>query len=72
MCFNCFFKKRNAEPINKVIKIEKILGECPICFYDIISQNKNLALPCGHVFHDDCIAKWIKIHNFCPMCYYQL
>ena len=61
--------------------------ECVICkrslfepSYEIISDNKNILNDteivigkCGHIFHGDCITKWIKnseIHT-CPICNYK-
>jgi hypothetical protein len=41
--------------------------ECAICFTKI--QAKMLyRLPCEHIFHEDCIKKWIIEQNSCPLC----
>lgn len=69
-CMEWFFRKKKPSINN--IKVEKVIGECPICFEDIIVNKINLALPCGHVFHETCITRWIKINRSCPLCYYQL
>jgi Ring finger domain len=33
-----------------------------------ISTTNFLYLPCGHKFHDDCVAQWIESHDSCPFC----
>tara|TARA_B100000214_G_scaffold93517_2_gene64716 strand:+ start:2295 stop:2558 length:264 start_codon:yes stop_codon:yes gene_type:complete len=66
MCLKFFRKK--SKPSIKILKVEKIIGECPICFEYIIVAKNNLALPCGHVFHEACIKKWTGINNSCPLC----
>ena len=25
-------------------------------------------LPCGHTFHANCLERWVKSHNRCPIC----
>lgn len=40
-------------------------GDCAICI-DSITQG--LKLPCGHYFHEACLAPWLKLHNSCPVC----
>ena len=49
-----------------------IRGECPICLYNIITndqtarQSEIVVLSCQHVFHYDCISQ-IQ-NNTCPLC----
>ncbi|XP_028751425.1 E3 ubiquitin-protein ligase RNF181-like [Neltuma alba] len=30
--------------------------------------NKQIQIPCGHVYHSGCIAAWISRSNSCPLC----
>jgi hypothetical protein len=41
--------------------------ECSICF-DPLASRTLLALPCGHVLHQDCASEWLSRHPFCPHC----
>lgn len=49
-----------------------INASCCICFDSV--EDKNVALTCGHVFHDGCIRKWFDMCSeesnvaSCPMC----
>ncbi|XP_061992478.1 uncharacterized protein LOC133710424 [Rosa rugosa] len=40
---------------------------CPICM-DEIKLNKPSRLPCLHLFHHWCVAKWLEIKHECPYC----
>ena len=44
-------------------------GECTICFDHTNDKTTCGSLPCGHVFHNECISKWFKqdTHS-CPNC----
>jgi hypothetical protein len=44
------------------------LPDCSICLCKL--KNKKDSLPCGHVFHRPCLAKWERTSgkNTCPLC----
>ena len=43
--------------------------KCPICLLDIIPTAANTrTLRCRHSFHQNCLNKWIRNHNTCPLC----
>ena len=43
-------------------------GICGICLRPIREGNEAAFLPCMHAFHTDCIQKWIKVEDSCPIC----
>ena len=45
---------------------------CSICLMDINEGQKTILLPCGHMFHDECVTKWLNLHNTCPLCRFEL
>mmetsp|Transcript_5560 Transcript_5560/g.4236 ORF Transcript_5560/g.4236 Transcript_5560/m.4236 type:complete len:127 (-) Transcript_5560:33-413(-) len=46
--------------------------QCTICYEPLSLGTKALFLPCGHTFHPDCILPWLKDHNTCPICRFEL
>ena len=40
--------------------------KCPICFIE--NEEGVSTLVCGHMYHTECITKWINISNTCPIC----
>ena len=31
-----------------------------------------IEMPCEHTFHQECILPWLKEHNSCPKCRFEL
>lgn len=50
----------------------KVGQQCVICQYDLCSDDKCITIACGHCFHDTCLLPWLRCHNTCPQCRYQL
>ena len=45
---------------------------CAVCICDFEECDELIRLPCGHVFHKDCVSTWLNEHNTCPTCRYEL
>ena len=57
-------------PITK-IKINNLSEnkkKCLICLEKFKNYQNTIILPCIHIFHSECIKKWMKKENFCPLC----
>lgn len=46
--------------------------DCCICLDDICDNVDVSVLPCQHVFHHNCIVRWLKTSHLCPLCRYPL
>ncbi|EQC29994.1 hypothetical protein SDRG_12274 [Saprolegnia diclina VS20] len=46
--------------------------ECALCIRELQGPWRVLQLPCHHAFHDACLLPWLKTHDACPTCTYQL
>lgn len=47
-------------------------AECPVCKDFFAVDEEVHRLPCEHSFHPDCILPWLKQHNSCPLCRFEL
>lgn len=47
-------------------------NECSICLDELVLGSPALRIPCGHLFHEDCIEDWLKKSNECPVCRFEL
>ncbi|KMT03191.1 hypothetical protein BVRB_8g197400 [Beta vulgaris subsp. vulgaris] len=42
---------------------------CSVCREDFEPPHHGgRQIPCGHVYHVDCIATWLSVHDSCPLC----
>jgi hypothetical protein len=43
--------------------------DCSVCKEDVEEGAVIIRLPrCAHVFHADCLKKWLMYQNWCPVC----
>ena len=72
----CIFNKKTINNIKKENKDHIVINknfennECIICLEPMIINDKVKILECGHMYHYDCINKWIekKGEINCPLC----
>ena len=72
----CIFNKKTISNVKKETKDYIIIdknfenNECIICLEPMLVNDKVRILDCGHMYHYNCINKWIekkgKIN--CPLC----
>ncbi|CAA6662018.1 unnamed protein product [Spirodela intermedia] len=60
-------------PSSAVVTSECTRGEeeredCTICLERMAAMAEACRLPCGHIFHADCIRRWSRISCQCPLC----
>ncbi|KAI4316264.1 hypothetical protein L6164_024261 [Bauhinia variegata] len=56
-------------------KERMISGEdavCCICLAKYENNDELRELPCSHLFHKDCVDKWLKINALCPLCKHEV
>lgn len=46
--------------------------DCCICCADYVIGEIVIRLPCGHIFHHQCVHEWLGTRNTCPLCRWEL
>ncbi|KDP33739.1 hypothetical protein JCGZ_07310 [Jatropha curcas] len=41
---------------------------CIVCMEGFRSSVGGKRIPCGHIYHSDCISSWLCRSNSCPLC----
>lgn len=73
-----------VESMLKRVKNEEIMKSgddesinCVVCLEEISKEEKGsettvLQMPCLHMFHEECIRKWLKTSHYCPTCRFSM
>ncbi|KAJ6802005.1 E3 ubiquitin ligase BIG BROTHER-like [Iris pallida] len=53
---------------------KKARGEsrCVICQMDYKRGERQMILPCKHVYHSGCVSRWLSINKACPVCFIEV
>jgi len=46
--------------------------DCKVCHEEFEENHDAFVLPCKHLFHSECLFPWLKEHNTCPVCRYEM
>lgn len=46
--------------------------ECSICLDELTIGQPAIRIPCGHLYHEDCVKEWLEKSNECPVCRFEL
>ncbi|KAK7247069.1 hypothetical protein RIF29_41945 [Crotalaria pallida] len=69
-------RKIALESIEKVIlekdNMEMMMERCSICLEEFNGGAEVSSLPCKHVYHGECITKWLERNHTCPLCRYPM
>jgi Ring finger domain len=63
--YECTSTGLTESEINKLPRAKGVQKECSIC---LSSSPEGIRLPCGHVFHTECITRWLRCKVECPNC----
>ncbi|KAF7139832.1 hypothetical protein RHSIM_Rhsim06G0230300 [Rhododendron simsii] len=53
---------------NSCLQVE----ECRICLETLPIGAKVICMPCSHIFHGNCIVRWLESSNLCPLCRFAM
>lgn len=48
------------------------IRECSICLEEFCDELEVVCLPCLHLYHKDCIVKWLHTSHLCPLCRFPM
>ncbi|KAL7114662.1 hypothetical protein ACP275_04G135600 [Erythranthe tilingii] len=78
--YNCMVPAEDSSIMSSLKRVAVDFKQnisCSICLEDLSSGGDNdfeeaLSMPCSHVYHGDCIKKWLRISHYCPLCRFEV
>ncbi|TYH90985.1 hypothetical protein ES332_A13G086700v1 [Gossypium tomentosum] len=62
--------------VNEMLKRIKVEDEdikvCIVCLEQLKVGAEAYRMPGSHIFHGDCIEKWLKQSHYCPICRFEM
>lgn len=59
---------KQPQEFKDITNIYSTPTECPICSEEYKETSIVFSLDCGHIFHETCMNRWVKIKPTCPLC----
>ena len=63
--YECTSTGLSESEIGQLKRVKGTARDCSIC---LCAGFEGVRLPCGHVFHTECIVKWLRCRVECPNC----
>ena len=57
-----------ATNLEDITKLNDESKKCVICLEEFENNNLINTLPCAHIFHSECLKKWVSNKPSCPTC----
>ena len=72
-CINKCLRKWKKEKAIELLEREKeeatgAEGPCPICYAEFEEGEEMYVLRCEHLFHKECLSRWMSKQINCPTC----
>lgn len=65
--------KSSIEGLKKVkIDLSCTIKECSVCLEEFRIELEVMRMPCSHLFHKDCIVRWLETSHLCPLCRFPM
>ena len=65
--------KASIEALKKVrVDVSCTARECSICLEEFCNGSEVMRMPCSHIYHKDCIVKWLETSHLCPLCRFPM
>ncbi|MFH1461914.1 MAG: pentapeptide repeat-containing protein [bacterium] len=66
-------KLEQLKPKKPISDPKKVFEDntCQICLEEFVENTEIAMLPCGHIFHVECISKWFSQKYECPLCRFR-